>query len=75
VSHNDASNQAAHPKYDRRALWGNLLIAHIWGAACYVRPGWFPAAVTLVSFLMAALILYGDKITATIAARADDEQT
>lgn len=64
---------AAVPKRDRLALWGNLLMAHAWGAACYVRPGWFPAAVSLVSILLAALILYEDKITAAIAARADDD--
>jgi hypothetical protein len=38
-----------------------------------VDPGWFPAALALVSVLIAGLILYEDKITAAIAARANDE--
>jgi hypothetical protein len=63
----------AMPKRDSFAMWGNLLVAHAWAAACYVRPGWFPAAVSLVSILLAALILYEDKITAAIVERADDE--
>jgi hypothetical protein len=54
-------------------MWGNLIVAQAWSAACYVRPGWFPAAVSLVSILIAALILYQDKITAAIAERAEDE--
>jgi hypothetical protein len=41
-------------------MWANLLVAHAWGAACCVRPGWFPAAVSLVSILIAGLILYED---------------
>ncbi len=63
----------AAPKRDRLALWGNLVIAHTWGVACWIRPGWFPAAVLLVSIILAALILYEDKITAAIAVRANDE--
>lgn len=69
----DRGVRHAVPKRDSVAMWGNLLIAHAWGAACYVRAGWFPAAVSLVSILLAALILYEDKITAAIAARADDD--
>ena len=61
---------AADTKRDRMAFWGNLLIAHTWGAACWVRPGWFPAAMALVSIVIAGLILYEDEIT---AARANDE--
>ena len=63
----------AAPKRDRLALWGNLVIAHTWGVACWIRPGWFPAAVLLVAITLAALILYEDKITAAIAVRANDE--
>jgi hypothetical protein len=55
------------------AFWGNLMIAQAWAAACYVRPGWFPAAMSLASFLLAALSLYKGGLTAEIAARADDE--
>jgi len=73
VAHVDQGVRHAAPKRDSVAMWGNLLIAHAWGAACYVRPGWFPAAVSLVSIMLAALILYEDNITAAIAARADDE--
>jgi hypothetical protein len=51
------------PKRDSAAMWANLLVAHAWGAACYVRPGWFPTAVSLVSILIAGLILYEDQIT------------
>jgi len=47
-------------KRDSAAMWANLLVAHAWGAACCVRPGWFPAAVSLVSILIAGLILYED---------------
>lgn len=64
---------AAAPKRDSVAMWGNLLIAHAWGAACYVRPGWFPAAVSMVSILLAALILYEDEIAAYLRARAERE--
>ena len=63
----------AAPKRDRLALWSNLVIAHTWGVACWIRPGWFPAAVLLVAITLTALILYEDKITAAIAVRANDE--
>ena len=69
----DCHVRHAVSKRDSVSMWGNLLIAHAWGAACYVRPGWFPATVSLVSILLASLILYEDKITAAIAARADAE--
>jgi hypothetical protein len=69
----ERSVRHAAPKRHSVAMWGNLIVAQAWSAACYVRPGWFPAAVSLVSILIAALILYEDKITAAIAARAEDE--
>jgi hypothetical protein len=64
---------AAVPKRDRLALWGNLLMAHTWGAACWVRPGWVPAALALVSILIAGLILYEDQITKALELRAERE--
>lgn len=39
------------------AFWSNLVIAHVWGAAVWIKPGWFPASVALISFVMATLIL------------------
>jgi len=69
----ERSVRHAAPKRHSVAMWGNLIVAQAWSAACYVRPGWFPAAVSLVSILIAALILYQDKITAAIAERAEDE--
>ena len=71
-----ASNEglgAGPPKRDVVALWGNLLMVHVWGAACWVRPGWFPAAAALVSILIAGLILYEDQITKAIELRAERE--
>ena len=64
---------AAAPKRDNVALWGNLLMVHVWGAACWVRPGWFPAAAALVSILIAGLILYEDQIKKAIELRAERE--
>ena len=63
----------AAPKRDSLAMWGNLLIAHVWFAAGWVRGGWWPFAVGALSLLIAGLILYEDKITAAIAARAAEE--
>lgn len=57
-------------KRDNLAMWCSVMVAHAWSVACYVRPGWFPATVSLVSILMAALILYKDKITAAETGRA-----
>ena len=65
---------AAVPKRDKTALWGNLLMAHVWGAACWVRPGWFPAAIALVSIILAALIIYEEQITRAIEMRAEREK-
>jgi hypothetical protein len=70
----DQGVRHADPKRGSVALWGHMTIAHAWAAACYVRPGWVPAAMSMASILLAALILYEDKIKAVIAARADDEQ-
>ena len=54
-------------------MWGNLLIAHVWFAAGWVRGGWWPFAVGALSLLIAGLSLYEDTITAAIAARAAEE--
>lgn len=64
---------ATVPKRDSTSLWGNLLMAHVWGAATWVRPGWLPASLALVSLVIAGLIMYEDRITAAIALRADRE--
>jgi hypothetical protein len=62
---------AAHPKRDTLPFWANLVMAHVWGAATWVRPGWAPALIACVSLLIAGLILYEDRISAAIALRAD----
>lgn len=64
---------AAAPKHDRADLWGNLLMAHVWGAACWVRPGWLPAAVALVWIIKAALSLYKEQNTRAIELRDERE--
>jgi hypothetical protein len=64
---------AAATKRDKLALWGNLIIAHTWGAACWVSPGWAPAAMTLVSLLIAGMILYEDQIKRALEVRAERE--
>ena len=46
---------------DRIALWGNLAITHVWGAALYVNPGWFPAAMALSSLVLAAAIQFSGR--------------
>ena len=47
---------AAAPKRDRLVLWANLLMVHLWVAAWWVPPGWYPAAMALVSILIAGLM-------------------
>ena len=47
---------------ESKAAWWHLLLAHLWGAACWVRPGWFPATIALVSVLLAGLALYRDRL-------------
>ena len=59
------------PNRDNVALWGYSVVSHIWCAALWVQPGWFPASAMLVSILLAGLILYQDRITAAIALRAE----
>ena len=63
----------AAPKRDNHALWASLLMVHVWCAATWVRPGWLPALLALVSLVIAGLIMYEDRIAAAIALRADRE--
>ena len=46
---------AAVPKRDKVALWGNIVLLHLWGAVNYLKPGWFPmmAGVVQVVLLLA----------------------
>ena len=46
---------------DSIALWGNLVITHVWGATCYAEPGVFPASLTALSLLTAVAILWRTK--------------
>lgn len=62
---------AAPPKRDTLPFWANLVMAHVWGSATWVRPGWAPAFLACVSLLIAGLILYEDRISAAIALRTD----
>ena len=38
---------------DAAAFRANLVIAHIWGAVMWMRPGWFPVAAGAASLLIA----------------------
>lgn len=61
---------AAVPKRDDFALWGNLVIAHVWGAAFWVSPGWLPALAWAFSMLIAGGIAYERKLRRRIAMSA-----
>lgn len=60
---------ATHPKRDNLALWGNLVIAHVWFAAGWVRGGFWPFAVGAISLLVAGLILYEEKLSKALTTK------
>jgi len=60
----------AHPPI---AFWANLLISHIWGAACYLHPGWVAGTAWALFLALAGLILYEPQITAYLERRAGNE--
>ena len=47
---------------DDSAFWANLVIAHVWGAAAWVKPGGYATAGCLLSLLVAVAIYASEKI-------------
>ena len=37
---------------DDVALWGNIVLLHLWGAVVYLKPGWFPAIAGVAQLLV-----------------------
>ena len=64
---------AAVPKRMDVALWGNIVLLHLWGAVGYLKPGWFPAAVGAAQLVILVAMMYQDSLTARLEKTASDE--
>ena len=55
------------PKRDDVALWGNIVLLHLWGAVGYLKPGWFPALAGAAQVVLLCAMVYADRLQAKAA--------
>lgn len=58
---------------DDAALWGSIVLLHLWGAVGYIKPGWLPA-VAGVAQLILLLAVYYSRLLSGRATPGDLEQ-
>ena len=55
---------------DDVAIWGSVVLLHLWGATGYLQPGWLPAAAGTVQLVILLALFYGARRTRAAAALA-----
>jgi hypothetical protein len=60
---------AGMPKRDNVALWGNIVLLHLWGAVGYLKPGWLPAIAGVVQVVLLCAFWRAQRLRAELARR------
>ena len=59
---------AAVTKRDDVALWGNIVLLHLWGAVGYLKPGFLPAMAGALQLVVLLAFVYQLRLKARLAA-------
>ena len=57
---------ASEPKANSAALWGNLVLLHLWAAVGYVKPGWFPAMAGVIQLVLLCSVYHAAYLEAKL---------